>query len=109
MVVYYQDIYYGVLRCLYVKSDINYVFLVAKRSIRGLKMSFPVNFRFISGEISAKNFLEKFYCTKRFVLEFYWGPVSYFWAIVPISAVIGILDDFGSLLAARTVTVKWLL
>ena len=30
----------------------------------------------------------------------------YFWAIVLISAVIKILDDVGSLLPARTVTVK---
>ena len=70
-------------------------------------MSFTVNFRFISVEISAeKNFLEKFYCTKRFVFEFQGGLLSYFWAIVLISAVISILDDFGSLLPARTVTVN---
>jgi len=49
----------------------DYVFLVLKNSIRGLKMSVPVNFRFISGEISAeKFFLEKFYSTKRYVFEF---------------------------------------
>ena len=65
-------------------------------------MSFPVNLRFISGEI----FVEKFYRTKRFVFEFQGGLLSYFWAIVPISTVISILDDFGSLLPARTVTVK---
>ena len=29
--VYCQDIYYGVLECLYVKYDINYVFLVPKK------------------------------------------------------------------------------
>ena len=33
----------------FIKSDMNYVLLVPKNSIRGLKMSFPVNFRFISG------------------------------------------------------------
>jgi len=42
----------------------NYVFLVLKNSIRGLK-------NVISGEISAeKNFLENFYSTKRYVFEF---------------------------------------
>ena len=45
--------------------------LVLKKSIRGLKMLFPVNFQFIHGEISAENFfLENFYSTKRFVFEF---------------------------------------
>ena len=43
-------------------------------------MSFTVNLRFIYGEISAeKFFLEKFYCTKRFVFEFKGEGVS--WAI----------------------------
>ena len=55
MAVYCQDIYLGVLRCLYVESDINYVILVTKNSIRGLK-------NVISGEISTEQiFLEKFY------------------------------------------------
>ena len=44
----------------------SYAFLVLKNSIRGLKMSFPVIFRFISGEISA----EKIFYTNRFVFEF---------------------------------------
>ena len=68
------------------------VFLVPKKSIRGLEMSFPVIFRFISGEISAeKKFFEHFYSTKRFVFEFQGRlPLSYFWAIVLISTVISI-------------------
>ena len=33
--------------------------------------------------------------------------MSYFWAILLISAIITILEDFGSLLPARTVTVKY--
>ena len=70
-------------------------------------MSFPVIFQFIPGEISAeKNCLEHFYGTKRFGFEFQGGLLSYFWAIRLISAVISILDDFGSLLSARTMTVK---
>ena len=65
--------------------------------------SFPVKFP------PKKIFLEKFYCFKKFycfVFEFQGGLSSYFWAIVLISAIISILDDFGSLLSARTVTVK---
>ena len=37
----------------------NYVFLVPKK-LDGLKMSFPVNFRFISGEISTEKNFGKF-------------------------------------------------
>ena len=59
------------------------------------------HFRSISGKFS-----EKFYCTKRFVFEFQGGLLSYFLAIVLISAVISILHNFGSLLPARTVTVE---
>ena len=63
-------------------------------------MSFPVNFRFISGEISAeKMFLEKFYCTKRFVFEFQGESIELF-----LSYRASILVNFGSI--ARTVTVK---
>ena len=72
MAVYCQDIYFGVLRCLCVKSDMNYVILVPKKfaswskkcHFRSISGSFPVKF-------PPKNFfLEKFYCTKRFVFEF---------------------------------------
>ena len=52
-------------------------FLCPKNSIRGLKMSFPVIFRFVSAEIfysgetsGEKIFLEHFYRTIRFVFEF---------------------------------------
>jgi len=56
---------------LRLKLTVSYVFLMPKNSIHGLKMSFPVNFRFISGEISAeKFFLETFYGIERFVFEF---------------------------------------
>ena len=51
-------------------------------------------------------FLKNFYSTKRFVLNFRGSLLDYFWAIVLISAVISILEDFGSLLPARTVTVE---
>ena len=63
-------------------------------------MSFPVNFWFISGEISVeKFFLENFYFTKRFVFKFqgesqfkFQGAIllGYFWTIVLIFAVISI-------------------
>ena len=70
-------------------------------------MSFPVNFLFISGEISAENFFWKiFIAPKDSSLNFRGSLFSYFLAIVLISAVISILDDFGSLLPARTVTVR---
>ena len=49
---------------------------------------------------------KKFDNTKRFVFEFQGESLVLFWAIVLISAVISILEDFGSLLPARTVTVK---
>ena len=49
----------------------NYVFLVIKKFDSWSKMSFLVNFWFISGEISAeKFFFGKFYSAKRFVFEF---------------------------------------
>ena len=67
-------------------------------------MSFPVNFRFIFGEISAKKyFWENFIAPKDSSLNFGGSLLSYFRAIVLISAVISILDD---LLPARTGTVK---
>ena len=103
MAVYCQDICYGVLRCLYVKSDINYEILVLKKwfvvskcHFRSIFGSFPVKF-------PPKNFIWK---PKDSSLNFMGGLLSYFWAIVLISAVISILDDFGSLLPARTVTVN---
>ena len=66
-------------------------------------MSFPVNFRFISSEISSEKILHQ----KIRLSISGRGLSSYFWAIVLISALISILDDFGSLLPARTVTVKF--
>ena len=57
MVVFCQDIYFGVLRCSYVKSDINYVILVPKNSIHGLK-------NVISGQFSVHcrwNFRRNFF------------------------------------------------
>ena len=46
-------------------------FSCPKNSIRGLKMSFPVNFRSISGEISAKtNFWKNFIAPKDSSLDF---------------------------------------
>ena len=62
--------------------------------------SFPVKFP------SKIFFLKNFYCTKRFVFEFQGSLLGYVWAIVLISAVISILEDFGSLLPARFVTVN---
>ena len=52
-------------------------------------------------------FLEtkKFIAPKDSSLNFKGSLSSYFWAILLISAVIAILEDFGSLLPARTVTV----
>ena len=70
-------------------------------------MSFLVIFRFISGEIPAeKIFLNIFIEPKDSSLNFRGSLLSYFWAILLISAVITILEDFGSLLPARNVTVK---
>ena len=80
----------------------SYVFLVPKNSIRGLKMLFPVILRIIFGEI----FLEHLYSTKRFVYEFQGSLWSYYWAILLVSTVITILEHFGSLLPASSVTVK---
>ena len=58
----------------------------------------------ISGEISVeKTFFGKILFHQKISL---WSLLSYFWAFVLISAVISIWDDFGSLLPARTVTVK---
>ena len=68
--------------------------------------SFPVIFRFISGEISAQFFWDIFIAPKDSSLNFRGYLFSYFWAIVLMSAVISILEDFGSPLPARTVTVK---
>ena len=100
MAVNCQDIYHGVLRCLNIKYDINHVLFEKFDSWSNVISG---QFWFISGEISVeKFFLEKVYYTKRFVFEFQGD----FWVIVLISVVISILDDFGSLLPARTVTVK---
>ena len=89
----------------------NYVFLVLKNSIRGLKMSFPVNFRFISGEISAEKFFWKiFIAPKDTFLNFRGSLLTNSWAFVLIFVVMSILEDFDSLLPAavpaRSVAVK---
>ena len=83
----------------------NYAILVPKK-IRFVvwKVSFPVNFRFISGEIYAEKICEEnFIAPKDSSLNFRGIICSYFWAIMLIAAGISILD---SLLPARTVTVK---
>ena len=81
----------------------SYVFLMPKNSIRGLKMSLPDNFRYIACEISAGKI---FLAPKDSYLNFKGSLLSYFWAIVLISAVMSIFGDFGSLLPARPVAVK---
>ena len=79
-------------------------FWYSQNSIRGLKMAFPVNFRFISVEISAeKDFFGKFLFHQKIRL---WISGTYFWAIMLISAVTSILEDFGSLLPACPVAVE---
>ena len=70
-------------------------------------MSFLFNFWFISDEISVeKIFLENFYSTKRFVLEFQGESLEQFLSYRAHSSVMSILEDFGSLLPARSVAVK---
>ena len=59
-------------------------------------MSFPVKFPW-------KNFFGKILLHQKISL---WSLFGYFWAFGLISAVISIWDDFGSLLLARTVTLK---
>ena len=62
------------------------------------------HFRSVSGSFPAI-FLNIFIAPKDLSLNFFL-LLSYFWAIVLISAFISILEDFGSLLPARTVTVN---
>jgi len=65
---------------LYVKSYINYVILVPEKfdswskkcHFRSIFGSFPVKLP------PEKKFLGKFYCTKRFVVEFHWGSLQLF-------------------------------
>ena len=93
----------------------SYVFLVPKKFdtwtenvVSGhFSVHFRRNFRF------RWNFRRKKFSWNIFIepkdssLNFRGGLSSYFWAIVLISAVISILEDFGSLLPARTVTVNF--
>ena len=66
----------------------SYAFLMPNKSIRGLKKSSPVNFRFISGEISTEKIVRKiFIALKDSSLNF-------------------ISEDFGSLLPACPVAVE---
>ena len=85
----------------------SYVFLVPKNSIFGLKNvisgHFSVHFRW---NFHRKKNFEHFYSTKRFFIDFQGSLLSYFWAILFIFAFITILEDFGGLLPARTVTVN---
>ena len=70
-------------------------------------MSFPVIIRFISGEISAETtFRNIFIAPKDSSWNFRRSLLGYFWAIVLIFAVISILEDIGTLMPGRTVTVK---
>ena len=74
----------------------SYVFLMAKEFDSWSKKRYfrPIFFwkKFIAPKDSSLNFRESL--------------LSYFWAILLISAVIIILEDVGSLPPARTVTVK---
>ena len=61
----------------------------------------------ISGEISAEFFFSNiFIAPKDSSLNFRWSVFSYCLTILLISAVITILEDFGSLMPACSVTVK---
>ena len=84
-----------------------YLKLCLKNSIRDQKMSFRVNFRFISGEISNEKILGDFIPPKDSSLNFRGRLFSYFCAIALISAVMSIFEDFGSLLPTRPVAVKF--
>ena len=77
-----------------------YEFLVPKKfDWWSKKCHFRWNFR-------RKFFSNIFIAPKDSSLNFRGSLLSYFWAILLISAVITILEDFGSLLPVRTVTVK---
>ena len=76
----------------------SYVFLVPKID------SWSKNV--ISCEIAVKQNFEHFYSTKKFVFDFQGESLQLFWAILLNAVFITILEDFGSLLPARIVTVK---
>ena len=77
-------------------------FLCPKNSIRGLKMSFPVIFRFIS-EIFV---FEHFHSTKRFVFEFQGESLKLFFKL---SCSFPPLSPFWRILAVYCQLVPWLL
>ena len=78
----------------------NHVFLVPKELDSWSK-------NVISGEISAeKNFLKILIAPKDSAFNFRGSLLNYFWAIVLISVVMNISEDFGSLLPARAVSAK---
>ena len=52
-------------------------------------------------------FWEIFIAPKDLSLNFTGSLLSYFWAIMLISVVMSIFEDFGSLLPARSVAVNW--
>ena len=86
----------------------NYVFVVPKKldswSKNVISGQFSVHFRW---NFRRKNFVWRiFIAPKDSSLNFRGSLLSFFWANVLISAVISIIEDFGSLLPARTVTVK---
>ena len=60
-----KTFYYGVFDAYRLKLTWVMYFKCPKNSIRGLKISFSFNFRFICGEISAKNFFFKFLLYQR--------------------------------------------
>ena len=69
----------------------------AQKSIRGLKMSFPVIFVSFPVKFPPKKCaFEHFIAPKDSSLNFRGRLLSYFWAILLISTVITILEDFGS-------------
>ena len=85
----------------------DYVFLVLKKfdssSKNAISGQFLIHFRWNS---RWKNvFLKIIITPKNSFLNFRGSLLSNFWAIVLISAVISILENFGSLLPARAVDV----
>ena len=73
---------------------------MTQKDIRSIFGSFPVKFPPI------KFFREIFIAPKDSSLNFRGSLLSYFWAIMLISAVMSIFEDFGNLLQAHSVAVK---
>ena len=107
--MYCQDIYYGVFDAYKSKLTRIMYFLCPKNRLVVQKISFPVNFRFISGGISAEKNFGKFVLHQKIRLWISRGVSRTSFELLYLSTKVPPLSAFKKILAVYCLLVPWLL